>query len=649
MAYTIPETVPRKATAGERLLFQTLKEHLPDDYIVYYEPEIGGRRPDYVIIGPDLGLLVLEVKDYTENTLYELNTHEWKLHTQKGTGSVETVKNPLLQARDYAFRINNKLKKDQNLTQQSGVYANNLKFRYGHGVVFTRLKQTHIVKHSLHRVIDPRYMLTREEIDLEDANCTADHLLERITNMFDTPFHMNQMLTDEDIKAIRYHLFPEVRISAQYREPAYYQDQLLLSLHNIQAMDLHQESLARQLGDKNRLIRGVAGSGKTLILAARAKMLMKEHPDWNILVLCYGIPLSRVIRSQIHRMLEEPEDLFDFAASQINSSGTPSIEKPSNLQIATFHEWLWSTMRIKDELIEPYLEKINRGETILPQYDAILIDEGQDFEPSWLELLSKVLNPETQSLLLVEDKAQNIYKRKTSLSQNTGLDFRGRSKILSINYRNTAQIVNFAWDFYRTHSSLGEKVKEGTSIEGVEIIPPQSTKRKGIEPQIKHCASFAEEVQWVAEQMKILHEQKKVPYAEMAVLYRVQKRYSYSYIDVLQKELSKHGIPYNWFTENTAAKRQFERHQEAVKLSTLDSSKGLDFKAVFIVNIDSMPFKLEEHPEREVSLFYIGMTRAMDWLFLSYSKIEGFAGWLEEKVVEASDAVEQKKQQRFKS
>ena len=61
MAYTIPETIRSSATAGERLLFRTLKTYLPDDYIVYYEPEIRGRRPDFVIIGPDLGLVVLEV------------------------------------------------------------------------------------------------------------------------------------------------------------------------------------------------------------------------------------------------------------------------------------------------------------------------------------------------------------------------------------------------------------------------------------------------------------------------------------------------------------------------------------------------------------------------------------------------------------
>lgn len=61
MALTVPETIRRTATAGERVLFRTLKEFLPEDYIVYYEPEIHGRRPDFVIT--DLTLdCVLEVK-----------------------------------------------------------------------------------------------------------------------------------------------------------------------------------------------------------------------------------------------------------------------------------------------------------------------------------------------------------------------------------------------------------------------------------------------------------------------------------------------------------------------------------------------------------------------------------------------------------
>ena len=53
MAITVPETIRSSATTEERLLFRTLKTYLPEDYIVYYEPEIRGKRPDFVIIGPD--------------------------------------------------------------------------------------------------------------------------------------------------------------------------------------------------------------------------------------------------------------------------------------------------------------------------------------------------------------------------------------------------------------------------------------------------------------------------------------------------------------------------------------------------------------------------------------------------------------------
>jgi len=60
MAYMIPETLPRgaKVTAGERLLFGTLKEHLPDDYIVYYEPRI---------FDPDLGITTFDRNTHVKN------------------------------------------------------------------------------------------------------------------------------------------------------------------------------------------------------------------------------------------------------------------------------------------------------------------------------------------------------------------------------------------------------------------------------------------------------------------------------------------------------------------------------------------------------------------------------------------------------
>src|SRR5699024_4386701 len=187
------------------------------------------------------------------------------------------------------------------------------------------------------------------------------------------------------------------------------------------------------------------------------------------------------------------------------------------------------------------------------------------------------------------------------------LDFTGRSKILNINYRNTAQIVKFAWDFYQNQSSLKNKiVKKGTEE---EIIAPQSTRRKGPKPTVYRVESFSAEAKMVAEKIK---------------------------------ELNKEEMPYDWVTENKESKREFSKNEETVKISTIDSSKGLDFQAVFIVNLDNMPLHLEEDKEREASLLYIGMTRAKDYLCLTYSGDSEFTDYFDSIVEKDHQQIESK-------
>lgn len=623
MAITIPETIRSTATTGERLFFRTLKTYLPDDYIVYFEPEIQGRRPDFVIIGPDLGILVLEVKDYTKNTLWQINHEEW--HIVATSGDQAIIKSPMKQARDNMFHLVDMLKKDKTLVQLDGKYKFSLKFPYGHGVVFTRMYSKDFIKEGLYSVIEPNLCFTRDEIDPEKDEFSEEILMEKILNMFVVPYRLKESLSMEDINAIRYHLFPEVRISAEFRAPVPYQDQLLLSLHDIKTMDLHQENLAKQIGDKNRLIRGVAGSGKTIILASRAKMLAKQNPDWKILILCYNISLSNAIQQMINHMMNEPDDLFDF---------DPTIKavRNQNIIVRNFHSWLKNDLRIREQNLSSIIDKIEKKETILPSYDAILIDEGQDFDADWLRLVSLLINTDTQSLLLVEDRAQTIYRRKRSYVQDTGLSFQGRSKVLSINYRNTSQIVKFAWDFYREHSMFKNKVVN-RNLDG-EIIAPQSTKRKGPEPGIIKAVNFFDEMKLVARQIKKLNEEKKVPLEEMLILYRVKRTHKYPIVDLIKRSLAELGLPNYWITENDVSKRSFEKEDGKIKISTIDSSKGLDFQAVFIVNVDSMPFPLEEDKEREVSLFYIGMTRAKEYLCLSYSGESEFTKYLDRILLE---------------
>ncbi|MEA5467033.1 nuclease-related domain-containing protein [Leptothoe sp. PORK10 BA2] len=64
MALIIPDAIPSKASQGEQLLFKILSTQLPDNFIVWYEPRVKDLYPDFIILGPDFGLLILEVKGW---------------------------------------------------------------------------------------------------------------------------------------------------------------------------------------------------------------------------------------------------------------------------------------------------------------------------------------------------------------------------------------------------------------------------------------------------------------------------------------------------------------------------------------------------------------------------------------------------------
>jgi hypothetical protein len=601
MAKSVPEKLPSNVTTGERLLFQVLRHFLPDDYIVYYKPDIQGMRPDFVLIGPDLGLVVLEVKDYTKNALHRLNPDQWFIQTSNG---LTVRKSPLKQAREYAFRIANLLERDKSMIQLDGKYKYRLNFTYGYGVVMTRLTHRDLNGHALADVLNPKLCLTRDDIDPQSESFSPTDLLNKIKNMFVAPFR-HVPLSQKDIRTIRYHLFPEVRISAEYKSvrPLPGSQYALVELDDVKVMDLQQENLAKQIGDKHRLIRGVAGSGKTLILASRAKILAESHPDWRILVLCYNIALARYIDQMIQHKLRE-------------NIGEPSkvstVNPPPNhgrITVRHFHRWLKELGISKDEHIPDVLTRLEKGEGNFPQYDAVLIDEDQDFSSEWLKLVVKLLNPETMSLLIVEDGAKTVYSRRRNFAQDIGLSFRGRSRVLKTNYRNTAPIIQIAWDFYQTHG-LDDHAQENE----MEVIPPESSQRPGDPPVIHKASSLLEELAWVADQIERLHYEKRVPYEEIAVLYLYNNR-SYPIVRLLQQYLKQRGIPYYWISESQDTKMNFNKDEAAVKICTIHSSKGLDFKAAFVVGVDSMPFHHQEiEPAQEASLLYIGMTRARDYL-----------------------------------
>ncbi len=82
MATLIPDPISGNSTLGERELARR-RRRLPDDWIVYFEPRIGGLKPDFVILAPELGVLVIEVKDWQMKSITSLDAVSVELRSKK--------------------------------------------------------------------------------------------------------------------------------------------------------------------------------------------------------------------------------------------------------------------------------------------------------------------------------------------------------------------------------------------------------------------------------------------------------------------------------------------------------------------------------------------------------------------------------------
>ena len=152
----------------------------------------------------------------------------------------------------------------------------------------------------------------------------------------------------------------------------------------LRVMDLQQEQLARSLGDGHRVIHGVAGSGKTMILGYRAEYLAKAVGNADaakpVLVLCYNEPLAVKLQAVMQaKQLAERVHVRHFhkwCRDQLVAFGQPLPRQ--GLPTAAFME----------QMVQNVIDGVDRRMIPSGQYLAVLVDEGHDFAPEWLELVT---------------------------------------------------------------------------------------------------------------------------------------------------------------------------------------------------------------------------------------------------------------------
>ena len=478
------------------------------------------------------------------------------------------------------------MQRDPQLVFSSGREAGKLLFPWSFGVVFPNLTRRQFEEGGLGEVIPPQRALCQDEM-LESID--AEAFQQRLWEMF--PVRFRGVLSLPQIDRVRWHLFPEIRIPSR-QDDLFVADEPVPDL--VRVMDLQQEQLARSLGEGHRVIHGVAGSGKTLILGYRAEHLARMSAK-PILILCYNESLARRIDSVMH------------AKGLREKVHTAHFHRWCRAQLKAFHVGLPKPCKDADaffaEMVDCVIRAVERGQIPAAQYGAVLIDEGHDFRPEWLKLAVQMVDPATNSLLVLYDDAQSIYgdeKRRKFSFKSVGIQAQGRTTILKINYRNTDAILRFARDIAASILDPAESDEDG-----IPLLRPEPAGRNGAEPQVVNLPSLKDEAEFVAKRLKEAHRD-GLAWRDMAVIYREYERDA----KLIRRLLPAHGIPLVYFKDAT-----YSSQEDKVTLITMHSSKGLEFPLVVIPGADRLKGVGELAPQ-EAKLLYVAMTRATRELVL---------------------------------
>ncbi|MEJ8797086.1 3'-5' exonuclease [Trinickia caryophylli] len=577
-----------KMKGGEKRFAERLEQKLESDYLIWYDVRVASlpSYPDFVVLHPQRGLLVLEVKDWKPSTILQADVSKWVILGDHGP---KTVSNPLEQARGYTLAIIDALQRDPELIHPPGhPYQGKLLFPWAYGVVLPNITRKQFMSGGLDRAIEPGCVICSDEMT---DSVDAEKFQQCLWNMF--RYEFREKLTLPQIDRIRWILFPEVRIVPQ--QQTLFGDEA--ELPDIMAvMDLQQEQLARSLGDGHRVIHGVAGSGKTMILGYRAEYLARCSAK-PVLILCFSEPLSKRLKSWMD---------------------TKGLE--GKVIVRHFHGWCYDQLKtyhqaIPDEkgaaffpaLVQRVIGCVDRGHIPAGQYGAVLIDEGHDFEPAWLKLVVQMVSPDSNHLLVLYDDAQSIFNRTSHRGfsfKSVGVQAQGRTTILKVNYRNTRQVLEVA-------ALIAKDILDpkATDDDGVPLIRPVSCGREGPRPQLVKLPSLRDEASEIARRLTRAHQQ-GVAWQDMAIVYRT-KSIGQVCVDALEREK----IPFQWQQQN---KKSYSPTADMVTVLTMHASKGLEYPFVAIPGAGALS-EAEDDLEQEARLFYIAATRSTNHLLITGS------------------------------
>ena len=239
-------------------------------------------------------------------------------------------------------------------------------------------------------------------------------------------------------------------------------------------------------------------------------------------------------------------------------------------------------------------------------YTAVIVDEAQDVSEIGLRLLHSLA---PGAFLMVGDGVQRIFTKGYSV-RGLGIDIAGRSIVLRKNYRNTQQILEAAFPLV---ANAWTREIEGILLDAASASPLFSV-REGPRPAIVACQTTEGEICFLRNEVKYLLSALRYSPSEICIMAR-NDLYRQRALTALQDA----GIPAVHYRAEADEPPDIGR----VRVSSLHSAKGHEYSAVLIPGMVESVFPQsnvdEDDLQDERAVLYVGMTRARDIVYLSYT------------------------------
>ena len=406
---------------------------VPEQAFLYVRPKIRVRQPSLLLIDPKFGVALFETSSWSKDSISSIEART----VVRKNGPTET--NPFFELRLDAKAADACLSGHAELVDDLGESL--LPVR-------TNIYWSRILDESnFPKGANSFQGETRLHFDL--SNLTIEHIFgdEHGAVPNDTA-----PLSPEQIQTARSALIPECALAV----PSSSLDRIHSpeNARRIKLLDIKQEEFAKKLLTGHVQVSGVPGSGKTVLVTARAIHLARMHPEWKILVMTF----NKSLRSRLERSIKSMESQLAFHGSST-----------TNIHVRHFHAVCLAMTgaaipsHSKDEFFTKTLPQLALQKAPQNQYDAVLVDEYQDFHEPWLRLvvaLARKHDDGKQSIFLAGDKLQSIYAPNEFTWKSVGLNVvgAGHSICLKHTYRVGAEHIRLALEFLRECGGLRSEV-----------------------------------------------------------------------------------------------------------------------------------------------------------------------------------------------